>query len=176
MPFSSVQHGKAAISWWDTTVPTTGPTGAATTWVGVRFHVTVAGRICGMRFYDGFANPDEVLLVVMDWATGNVVGSTSRTAALAKWFQWKTGSIGNQWQQTWVRPWFRPVVNRDYLVAAIYKGGGFFRTNAALAAPPVTHGHIAYMSSFQTTSLDLSAASLAENTNANAVDILFQED
>jgi hypothetical protein len=80
-----------------------------------------------------------------------------------------------QWNQAWIHPNFRPTINTDYAILALFIGGGFYRTNAALASA-VTRTGIRFVSSFQSTSLDLPAASFAENTNANAVDVLFLPD
>jgi hypothetical protein len=80
-----------------------------------------------------------------------------------------------QWNQVWLHPNFRPTVNQDYAVLALFVGGGFYRTNNALVSP-VTRTGIRFVSSFQVNSLDLRAATFTENTNANAVDILYLPD
>lgn len=163
-------HGVLANSWWDATIPTVGPTGTTTTRVGVRFRVTVPGRINGFRFYDSFGigAANQTIFQLMDWAT-------TRLIYVAESFQAPSANTAAQWNQKWFRPWFRPVVGHDYLLTALYIGGGFFRTNSSLTTP-VTHNNITFVSSFQSTALDMSSASLTELTNANAVDILFQGD
>lgn len=159
-----------AVSWWGTNVPTTGPTGTSTTWVCVRFHVTVPGRLAGFRFYDGFIAGGDNSVVGQLWTwTPN-----RQILRQGKYFWLGTGGA-NAWRQMWFRPWFRPVVGTDYLVAVAYSGGGFFRNNSALASA-VTRNGITFVSSAQSTALLLSLAVLSENTNANAVDVLFYPD
>jgi hypothetical protein len=170
MPFLGT-HGRLATSWWGNTIPTAGPVGTVTTWMGVRFHCTVAGRILGFRFYDSWSSgaPAQYSICqLMDWATPRLlhrVGSIQPPAV----------NVAAKWNQIWVRPWFRITPNHDYYVVAFYIGGGIYRTNSILTSP-VTHGDITFVSSSQTTVNDVVDASLSENTNANAVDILFQSD
>jgi hypothetical protein len=137
----------------------------------VRFRTTVAGRIAGFRFYDGFVAGGNNSMLCQLWTWG-----TPRQALRTAPFFWHAGSVGAMWHQKWFRPWFRPTIGDDYLILVLFPGGAFYRTNTALASPPVTHNGISFMSSTQTTALDQNASTLAENTNANAVDILFYPD
>lgn len=135
--------------------------------MGVRLRFTVAGRVQGLRFYDAWGGEGSTILGLIDWATPRMHRMFTRYHQRA--------AHAAQWNQAWIHPNFRPVVNQDYAVVALYIGGGFYRTNTALASA-VTRTGITFVSSFQSTSLDLPAASFAENTNANAVDVLFLPD
>lgn len=167
---SKRDHGVPASSWWGTNVPTTSGVGTATTWVGVRFRTTVAGRIAGFRFYDAFGAGGIMTSQLQLWTW-----VPNRLALRSTPFLWTLGTSANAWRQKWFRPWFRPTIGTDYCLAVLYSGGGFFRNNAALTSP-VTRNGITFVSSFQSTALDLSIATISENTNANAVDVLFYAD
>lgn len=80
-----------------------------------------------------------------------------------------------KWHHLWFGKPIRIVVGDTYRLAAVFVGGGFYRTNAALTSP-VTRNGIQFLNSWQTTSLDIGNAILTTNTNANALDVLFQAD
>lgn len=158
-------------SWWGATVPVVGPTGTATTWVCARYVFNAPGRIFGLRFYDGFAGKDGVLLTVVSDETGSQRWTRANVYVAS-------GAMANGWRQKWIRPAHRVTVGTIYTVAALYVGGGFFRTNNQVASlgTPVYHGHIGLYSSMQNTNLNLPGSGFVENLNANAVDVLFQHD
>jgi len=106
-------------------------------------------------------------MMLSDWATTRKLYAVRHYRALA--------ASGSRWNRVFLRPWFRVVPNHDYAMFALYVGGGFARNNSALASP-VTHNQITFKSSFQTTALDGIGASLSENSNANAIDVLFKAD
>jgi hypothetical protein len=133
----------------------------------VRLTFTVPGRVQGIRFYDAWGGEGSTLVVMMDWATTRMYRLAGKYHQLA--------SHAAQWNNVWIHPNFRPTVNTDYAILALYIGGSFFRNNAALASP-VTRTGIRFVSSFQSTSLDLASATFTENTNANAIDVLFLPD
>jgi hypothetical protein len=163
----NVKHGRWRDSWWTTNTPTTGPTGTSTTWIGVRLTFTVAGRVQGIRFYDAWGGQGSTLVVMMDWAT-------TRMYRMAGFYH-QLALHSAQWNNVWIHPNFRPTVNTDYAILALFVGGGFYRNNAALTSP-VTRTGIRFVSSFQVNSLDLGSATFTENTNANAVDVLYLPD
>jgi hypothetical protein len=127
----------------------------------------VPGRVQGLRFYDSWGGLESTLVLMTDWASNreyHLVGIYQQLASAAA-----------QWNNVWIHPNFRINTTDDYAIMAMYRGGGFFRNNAALASP-VTRTGIQFKSGFQSTSLDVRSASFAENTNANAVDVLFLPD
>lgn len=152
-------------------MPIVGPTGTATTWVCARYVFNTTGRIVGLRFYDGFAAESGVL-----------VGVFYDLSATNQWFDAGVyvaqGSMSNGWRNIWLRPWKRIDTSKIYTVAALYRGGGFFRSNNQVASlgTPVFHGNIGLRSSFQSTNLDPANVAISENLNANAVDVLFEPD
>lgn len=174
MPYPQAGHGKSSVSWWDTTTPTSGPIGSATTWVGVQFRVTTPGKASGFRFYDGSAQPEATLFVLMEYAQTIGGGTTQRLPLAAKWFTWKSGAMTLGWHQCWFRPHVALATGKDYIVAALFIGGGLYRTGAALASS-VTHNNIQFENGFQSTALDISSATLTLNNNANGVDILYDD-
>lgn len=163
-------HGIPAVSWWGNTVPTTGPTGTTTTWVGAVFRITVPGRIAGLRLWDATnAAPASSLAMLLDDSFQPSLYAGVRGIQMA-------ANQAAKWHQIWFRPWYRPAVGVDLFTVAMYVGGGFFRNNNALSAGPVTRNGIQFRNSFQSTALDLTNATPTLNLNANAVDVLFYPD
>lgn len=167
----SERHGERTASWWDTTVPVVGPTGTATTWVCARYVFARPGRLFGVRFYDGFSNVSGVL-----------VGVFSDPGASQEWFDCgvfvSQGALSARWNNIWLHPAKHIDTADIYSVCALYRGGGFYRTNNRVTSlgTPVFHGDIGLRSSFQSTNLDPGNVAITENLNANAVDVLFQAD
>lgn len=163
-------HGPPDLSWWNST-PTTGPTGTATTWVGIQFTVDVSCKLTGLAFYDGFAAPNTV---AGDYCFGQAFtnGSGGNPLCIGK-FVAKT-SLSNRWNFIWFHP--QPILSTGvtYFAAVLYCGGGFFRNNNFLPAPGTLRNHIRMMASFQSTALDLVSAAITTNLNANAVDPLIR--
>lgn len=158
-------HGAPQVSWWGATAPTTVNTGTSSTWVGVEFEVTQPGRVFGFRAWmiAGGVGPPVAYL----WVANGIF-------LCAKGF--KDVSYPAGFAQTWVHPTVRLVPSTLYRVAILYVGGHFSRTASALAGGNVTHGHITFAQSFQSTSLTPFNGTPTFNTNANAVDILWQPD
>lgn len=165
-------HGISQVGWWDGhAAPTTGPTGTTTTWVGVTAQFTVPGRVFGISMYDGVAAPSaENYTIAVLTPDGGLY--PAQTAAVMKLL---APNVAAKWHHLWFHKPIRIATATDYLIAAIYIAGGLYRTNTALAAP-VTRNGITFKNSFQLTSLDINGAALVTNTNANAVDVLFQAD
>lgn len=166
----AIPKRKQSNSWWGSTVPTTGPTGAATTWVGQVLKFTVPGRINGIRLYDAVsATGDTFLAAIVD-------DTLSPSKYVATKALYPTASQAARWHDLWFHPWVRVDTTHTYWVAVLYRGGGFFRTNSALAAGAVTHNDVQFINGFQSTTLSLADVALTTNTNANAVDVLFYPD
>lgn len=164
-------HGRADLFWWSSN-PTTGPTGTTTTWVGVRFSISAPGRITAIAFYDGWGAPNvsnnDSIVLLQDW--------TSNPRILHRAASYRSPIVSSgKWNIVWLHPLFRITPNTDYMALALYPGGGLYRNNSALTVP-VTRNNITYKSSFQSTALDVMSASMTENTNANAIDVLFRPD
>lgn len=160
-------------SWWGSTAPTVGPTGTATTWVAARYVFNAPGRIFGVRFWDAFGSgPAGVLVGIFSDV------SSQEWFDAGVYFKPSGLILPSGWKNIWLRPAKRVDTADIYTVCALYRGGGFFRTNNAVPVlgTPVFHGHIGLRSSFQSTNLDPGNTSFAENLNANAVDVLFQAD
>jgi hypothetical protein len=82
-----------------------------------------------------------------------------------------------QWQQAWLHPTVRVNTTTRYRVSILFPQGHYFRRNGYLPGGiGVTVGDIRFMAGYQFTGLDVSGASPTMNTNANAVDVLFQAD
>lgn len=163
-------HGKQSASWWGALAPAVGPTGTATTYVGAVLQFTVPGRVAGMRFWDG-AGPSPFTTYMMLIDDSDAPGTYKAIRAIRV-----PANTNPQWHQLWFHPWLRVDLTRTYWVVALYVGGGFFRNNTALAGGAITRNGIKFVSSFQSTALDLSNAVPVTNTNTNAVDVLFQPD
>lgn len=161
-------HGIEAVTWWGTTVPTTGPVGTTVTWAGVNVKFAVNGRLAGFRWYKNAAQTDPRLAVIGDRA-----GPYMLRACL---YSTEGVNIADGWNQIWMRPWFRIDTSITYGVAVLFQAGGYWRTNTALAVFPVTHNNIQFYSGWQTTAADPIRANPTGNTNANAVDVLFVPD
>jgi hypothetical protein len=159
-------HGKRADSWWGTTTPPTGPVGTSATWVGTVANFTVNGRICGFRAYINAGTSTDMVAVLMD-DSFNYLGA----------YGFKDISAGsNRWLQTWCRPWHRITVGTSYLLYVLFPQGHYYRHNSQLSPNPITNNHIEFQNGFQSTALAAYDAGITGNTNANAVDFLFQPD
>ncbi len=159
-------HGTQAVSWWDSTTPPTNVALAAASWVGVGFQLGRTGRIAGMRQWV------ESGVSSVRW--GLIWNSTTGKLLTVAAFRSDVALPVNAWYQTWFRPWVRINTSDNYRIAVLMYTG-YHRTGAALVVP-VTHNGVQFISSFQTTALDPVAAAITTNTNANGVDILFQQD
>jgi hypothetical protein len=162
-------HGEPAASWWGTTTPPSGPNGTTPTYVGIDFEVLVAGRINGFRLYRQAADSSThyALLFGLQVQPGRLW--------VAKAFVDDTAAASG-WQNAWIRPWFRPDPNTDYRLAIFFEAGKFFRQTNALGSGAVAHNNISFIHGWQNASLDIFSAGATVNSNANAVDILFQPD
>jgi hypothetical protein len=132
----------------------------------VGFKLTVAGRLCGMRQWI----PSGVSVV--RW--GILWNSSTGKILRAYDFNGAVTLPSNNWMNLWFRPWVRINTTDNYRVAMLV-GTAYHRTNTALTVP-VTNNGIQFISSFQSTTIDVVAATLTTNTNANGVDVLFQAD
>lgn len=159
------------VGWWSGHAnPTTGPTGTASTWVGNLVQFTAPGRVFGLQFFDGTGAGEG------QYSYGVLLPDSPTHVDRAKMvLLYMTPGQVATWQHAWFSKPLRVTTGRDYRLAFMYLGGGFFRTNAALASA-VTRNQVQFKFGFQTTSLDISGAGLTSNTNANAVDVLFQPD
>lgn len=159
-------HGKIADSWWGATVPPTGPVGTANTYAGVLVTFHVPGRVFGFRVYrpSGAASAPHVLFST---AAGELVCAKTFADVVMP---------ADGWQQCWIHPTVRVPSGVDYRLSVMLPLGKLFRQNTALVAPPVRHSNIDFNYSYQTTSLDPVNSAVTGNTNANAVDVLFQPD
>lgn len=156
-------HGKRANSWWTTVTPTTGPTGTAATWVGVTLAFTAALRVAGFRCYRDSGDTTDHVALLWHASSGTPVAATV----------FKEGTQGAAgWNQVWLRPWFRPIVNDDYRLAILYPAGKLFRINNQLNAGAITRSHIEFGNSFQSTAIAPYNVGVTTNVNANAVDVL----
>lgn len=81
----------------------------------------------------------------------------------------------DRWNQCFFNPWFRPTVDEEYYLGVLYPLGNFYRTNTILTSS-VRHNNIDFIHGWQSTTLGVTDATITENTNANAVDILFLPD
>jgi hypothetical protein len=167
-----VFHGAPQVGWWTGHAnPTTGPTGTSTTWVGVKLRFTVPGRVFGLRMFDTTASsgsPGYTYGVL----TSEFPQPGDRGGAV---YQALSLSLALGFHNLWFGKPFRITVGDTYRLGVLYVGGGFYRTNSALASA-VTRNGITFVSSFQLTTLDLANATTTDNTNANAVDVLFLPD
>jgi hypothetical protein len=93
---------------------------------------------------------------------------------MARHFKMATAAV-DQWNQCFFNPWFRVEIDREYYLAVLYPLGNFFRQNSVLTSS-VRHNNIDFVHGFQSTSLGIADATITENTNANAVDIIFYPD
>jgi hypothetical protein len=160
----SRQHGTQATSWWSATAPPTNVTLSAVSWVGGVFQILAAGRICGFRVWLGGGQSMSPVFAMWDYSTDQLY--TARGAVQY------SGAGG--WAQLWIRPWVRPTIS-DLVSIACVMSNEYRRQNTALAST-VTHGDIAFVKSFQSTSLSPWQVSPTYNTNANGIDLLFQAD
>lgn len=158
-------HGIRAQQWWSTN-PLVGPTGTATTWVGVKFEVDCPGRLFGMRTYRSSGNSDAPFGIVWDETTGDIV-------AAKHWYPEIMPSAG--WRNAWIKPVVRLDETHTYFIAVMYYLGRFFRNTGGLSSD-VVHDCIRFKSSFQSTALYPARGTTTTNTNTNAVDILFHPD
>lgn len=164
-------HGAQQVGWWDGhAAPTTGPTGTATTWVGVKLAFPAPGRVFGVQFY----GPTGA-------ATGNYTAGgicPDRLGYPDKMELRAYTSPDNatvRWNHMWFKRPYPVVTTQTYRIAVLYRGGGLYRTNNALTSA-VTRNGIQFLHGFQSTALDMWGLLVTENANANAVDVLFQPD
>lgn len=166
-------HGQQQVGWWDGhAAPAAGPIGTSTTWAGVSIKFTVPGRVFGLQLYDASAGTSPFfgstyMVLISD---GPGAGDKWTMAGLSF-----GGTVAAKWHHLWLPKPYRVVTTDTYRLAGVFLGGGFYRTNAALTSA-VTRNGIQFLSSWQTTSLDIGNATLTTNTNANALDVLFQAD
>ena len=159
-------HGAPAVSWWNS-IPTTGPTGTATTWVGNQLFFDVPGRVAGFRFY--VANGQDGNSRCTMWNRDTVV---VHVACVAR----PRITTGDQWQQVWFRPWLRIDETSLWRFAVCYPGGKFFRNNSILTGFGISRNGMTFHRGFTTTSLTPEIATITELSNAHAVDLLFYPD
>lgn len=161
-------HGELAKSWWLGATPPTGPTGTATTWVGVAVQFSVAGRLAGLSRYDNSVYDGNLVGWVFDFDA-----NTNRVATM---WRPRASTASNAWHQCWFRPWLRIVVGHRYYIGVLYYQGNFFRYNNRLATPPRIVNNIEYWYGWQSTAVYPFATTPTTNANANAVDVLFYPD
>lgn len=119
------------------------------------------GWIYGLAFYCASGVIGDQWAAV--WGTGgNVLGIAKIINPLA---------AGDVWLRAWLRPRVRLFAG-DVVRMGVQTGGGYKRNNGALTSG-VQHGHITFLSSFQTTSLWPPGVTPTSNTNANGIDFLF---
>ena len=160
-------HGITSVNWWHANVPATLVTLGARSYVGVRFRVNAAGRICGFRYYGQNGSLQDYWALLLGVTVPGV-------KAVAKFKE--TGTSSDQWNQVWFHPWYRYVVGDIYDVAVEFENVHYFRDNAALVSGGVAHGQIQFNSSWQSTAINPGVVTQTQTTNANGVDILVQLD
>ena len=145
------------------TQPATNVTITAFTWVGVDFNVTVDGWLYGFRFLDPTRAAMATIGLVWDafngWPGWGVKGF------------FNANSPNADWNQTWIRPRVRMLAGNSYRLGILARGS-YKRTANGLSSP-VTHGHLKFSASWQTTAIWPPVATITTNANLNAVDLLF---
>lgn len=160
-------HGATALTWWAGAVPPTTVVLAANTYVGMRLQFTLAGRVAGFSVYRRANEEGHWYALMWDEATNLVVASK-------RFRQYAPSPAAGSWRNEWMRPWFRVNTAATYRLAVMCSND-YQRTGAALAAPVTVNG-IKFLAGFQSTSVAPNLVATATNTNANAVDVLFQKD
>lgn len=160
-------HGATALTWWAGATPPTTVTLAANTYIGTRLQFTVNGRVAGFSIYRRANEEGHWYALMWDEATSLIV-------ATKRFRHYSPSPTSGQWRNEWFRPWFRVDTTATYRLAVMV-ANDYQRTNAALAAPVTVNG-IKYIAGFQSTSVAPNLVAATTNTNANAVDVLFQAD
>lgn len=128
----------------------------------------MSGRVAGFRLYKWALHDGNFYAALFR------PGGSHLMAAYA--FQ-SDQTISDKWFQTWVRPWVRVEKDVDYLFGVLFVGGHYFRTNGIITIGPGNpHGHIAITYGWQSTAAFPFISSPTANSNANAIDVLFQPD
>jgi len=148
-----------------------GPTGTSTQFIGATYTFNVPGKVYGVRFYRQWGAENSCY--GMFW-------TDTHNKYLRGFSYHQLAASAARWNNVWFHPTIRIVPNDLYRVGVLFFLGDFYRTNNVLSAvgTPVFHGHIGLVSSWQTSNLDPAnpGTSITQNTNANAVDVLFQPD
>lgn len=160
-------HGRISDSWWGSAVPATGPVGTASTYVGLRLSFTAPGRVMGFRAYRDANSSNSGQVLFWDTA-GIMLGAVMLKDVLI--------TPSARWQNVWVRPSIRISTSADYHLGVMFQGAHYYRRNTYLSGGPVAVGHITVENGWQSTTADVTHATPSYNTNANAVDVLFQPD
>lgn len=160
-------HGATALTWWVGATPPTGVTLAANTYVGVRLQFTVPGRVAGFSVFRR-ANEEGHWYALM-WAE-----STGLVVATKRFRQYSPSPLVDQWRNEWIRPWFRVDTTETYRMAVMINNDYQRHANALVAG--VTVNGIRFLAGFQSTAAAPNLLAATINTNANAVDVLFQSD
>lgn len=108
-------HGRAATSWWGTSVPTTSISPGFDRWIGAEFSPVTAGRIFGVRVYGLTTRPGGAVWLL------RVNGIPTVLAAVAA--QNYSGA-SPRWLQAWIHPVIKIPANQ---VVEVYT---FFDSNA----------------------------------------------
>lgn len=159
-------HGALALSWWGDTVPSTGPTGTATIWVGNQIGFEVGGFLVGFRAY--VANAKDGNFIAMLWKRD------SQEIVVAEKFRIRASS-GNQWHQTWRLPRYRVELSTVYRFGILFGGGAKFQTTNALTSA-VTHNNITFENGWTSTNIFPILTAPTLTANAQGVDVLFSPD
>jgi hypothetical protein len=160
------RHGRLAVSWWGSTIPTTGPTGTTAIWNGLQIKFLVPGVVAGFRHYLQFQDQGGSLGYFADDPTGTILGA----------FHWHPRTTGQPaWHQCWSKPYVRVNTTDDYFLYAMYVSGLYYQNTNALTSP-VAHNNIQLLKGWTQTGSQPFTGLPTFNNNAYGIDVLFYPD
>jgi hypothetical protein len=159
-------HGTKALSFYDNGPVNVQQSLSATSWIGVSFDVTQAGRFFGLACY--FSAGD----IPPRWG---IIWDFTNSVLIACHMFNQSAQAATGWRRLWIHPTYRFTVGVNYRVAVL-KSANYWRTVNQLAGGGQTINHVHFQNSFQSTALDPVSTAIGTNTNANGVDILYQAD
>lgn len=134
--------------------------------MGVTLAFTVPGKLLGFRFYKENGDIFQVNAAIYD---NSLFFFRATKAFYPATYAGPTG-----WQQAWICPQWRVDTTLEYrMIFGCFSY--YYRNNGALSSP-VTHNGIQFRNSFTSTVISTIAVPPTTNTNANAIDVLFQPD
>jgi hypothetical protein len=161
-------HGAPASSWWGSSSPPSNVTNTVTTWVGSFIVPTADIWLLGFRGWcpSTSSNPWTACI----WNPTDA-SWTDPTIAFYNGFP-NPVAPSLAWLQAWIHPKRKLLSGTGYMMACTYHST--YSRHASQLTSPVTVGHLTFHNGWQSTAVWPPATSPTLNTNANAVDILYE--
>jgi hypothetical protein len=132
-------RGNAGLyeTFWGSTAPANSDSANATLIAyAMRFQLTAAGSVFGMRYARNKATFGAVIGVLWDPVSGAAMRScVFRTKAAS-------GVGFDRWETAYFHPKYKVIANQQVIIAVSFASARQMFTNVGLVAASITHGHI----------------------------------